>query len=113
MTSTLTVVIPEVSIGDVFYRSWGYDQTNVNFYEVVGLTASGKSMRLREIRKYVEGRGVLPAQGHFKDNETYTKRIQMSYDGKSPCAAWNTYSSLSKHNGKPQFDTTALGYSGH
>ena len=23
-------------IGDIVYSSWGYDQTNVDFYEVVG-----------------------------------------------------------------------------
>ncbi len=26
-----------VHVGDLFYSSWGYDQTNIDFYEVVGL----------------------------------------------------------------------------
>ena len=26
--------------GDVFYCSWGYDQTNVNFYSVERVTAT-------------------------------------------------------------------------
>ena len=30
---------PEV--GDVLVSSWGYDQTNKDFWRVVGLTASG------------------------------------------------------------------------
>ena len=35
---------PEV--GDVLVSSYGYDQTNVAFFRVVGLTASGKSVRI-------------------------------------------------------------------
>lgn len=27
---------PEINIGDIYVSSWGYDQTNVNFYQVVG-----------------------------------------------------------------------------
>jgi hypothetical protein len=33
-------------VGDVLVSSYGYDQTNVAFYRVVGLTASGKSVRI-------------------------------------------------------------------
>ena len=29
-------------VGDLFYDSWGYNQTQGDFYEVVGLTPSGK-----------------------------------------------------------------------
>jgi hypothetical protein len=38
-----TVVEPakqEVKVGDIFYTSWGYDQTNVEFYKVVRATKS-------------------------------------------------------------------------
>jgi len=38
-----------VKVGDLFASSWGYDQTNVEFYKVVGLTKSGKSARVRQI----------------------------------------------------------------
>lgn len=27
----------DVKVGDVFYTSWGYDQTNVNFFQVIAL----------------------------------------------------------------------------
>lgn len=33
--------------GDLFSRSWGYDQTNVNWYEVI--SSKGKTLVLREI----------------------------------------------------------------
>ena len=33
-------------VGDILVSTWGYDQTNVDFYRVVSLTASGKSVRI-------------------------------------------------------------------
>ena len=27
----------DVKVGDIYYTSWGYDQTNIDFYEVVPL----------------------------------------------------------------------------
>lgn len=41
----------QVKVGDYFYTSWGYDQTQVDFYEVVGFSPSGKSIRLCPIGK--------------------------------------------------------------
>ena len=33
----------EVKAGDLFYTSWGYDQTNYDYVMVLGLSASGKT----------------------------------------------------------------------
>ena len=38
-----------VKIGDLFYASWGYDQTNKEMFKVVGFTKSGKSALVRQI----------------------------------------------------------------
>lgn len=38
-----------VSVGDVFASSWGYEQTNVNFYQVIS-THGKKTVTVREIR---------------------------------------------------------------
>jgi len=37
-----------VNIGDIFYISWGYDQTNVNFFQVIELVGN-VSVRIKEI----------------------------------------------------------------
>ena len=37
-----------IKVGDVFYYSWGYDQTNIEFFQVVAVTA--KTVSIREIR---------------------------------------------------------------
>jgi len=43
--------------GDIFYNSWGYDQTNIDFYQVVSTT--DKTVTLRQIK------------GGFKDYNDY------------------------------------------
>lgn len=83
---TTTTTTPEavVEVGDVFESSWGYDQTNVDFYEVTGFTPSGKSVRLRRIGKDTvpgsEGfmsRKVVAVPGRFIGSE-FTKRLMVS-----------------------------------
>lgn len=44
--------------GDIFYASWGYDQTNIDFYQVTAL--AGKSMvELRELAQEKEETGFM------------------------------------------------------
>lgn len=44
----------EVKVGDLFVSSWGYEQTNVDFYQVIAV--KGKTFTIREIAsKTVEG----------------------------------------------------------
>ncbi len=38
-----------VKVGDLFYTSWGYEQTNVNFFQVIGLCGT-QSVRVREVK---------------------------------------------------------------
>ena len=96
MTKTQSNV-RQVEVGDIFYESWGYDQTNINWYQVVGVTPSGKSVRVREVRsEIVEGRGgpserVVPVKdGFIEDDGTpygeskskvMTKRLRPLSDG--------------------------------
>ena len=37
-----------VKVGDLFYSSWGYDQTNNNFFQVIALVGES-SVRVREV----------------------------------------------------------------
>jgi hypothetical protein len=60
MTTTSTATAPTcgVTVGTVFVRSWGYDQTNVDFYEITEISKSGKSGKARKIRsKVAESQG--------------------------------------------------------
>ena len=38
-----------IKIGDVFYASWGYEQTNIDFYKVVEISKTGKTCKVVKI----------------------------------------------------------------
>ncbi len=50
-------------IGSVWYTSWGYDQTNVEYFEVVART--DKSVKLRRIRTMIIESRVYPVTGSY------------------------------------------------
>lgn len=55
MTITATA---DLKVGDYLVSQWGYDQTNITYYLVIGTTA--KTVRLREMRNTaVEVTGYL------------------------------------------------------
>lgn len=58
-----------LEIGDVLVSSWGYEQTNVDFYEVVALVGT-KTVELRLIKQRCTDTGyqsghALPVPGHY------------------------------------------------
>ena len=70
-----------VKIGDVFYTMWGYDQTNVDFFEVVKVTE--KMVTVKPIKQnrietgWLQGnaepiKGAFYSDGFYK--ESYTTR---------------------------------------
>lgn len=72
----------KVQIGDIFCNSWGYDQTNVDYYQVTA--KSNRSVTIREIGcKSVPGSGVshgmadrvVPSKDAFLDNEKPMKKV--------------------------------------
>lgn len=57
-----------VQIGDFFVSLWGYDQTQATWFKVIGMTPSGKSVKVQQWRgKVVEDNGpsvyVVPGDG--------------------------------------------------
>ncbi len=93
-------------VGDILYNSWGYDQTNVDFYQVV--TVGKKSIKMRKIcGETVEGSEghdccyLKPIKDKFYSEEVITKIIQVrvSYNNKpyysipSRCGSISLYDS--------------------
>lgn len=97
-----------LKIGDILYSSWGYDQTNVDFYQV---TAVGdKSVKMRPIeQKVVSGSqgydNVVAVPDHFSGPDVL-KRV-----GPNNVIRLNSYSSAYPWDGKPKYQT-GFGY-GH
>lgn len=87
---------------DVLYASWGYEQTNIDFYQVIEVLESGKSVRIQEIagertRTYQSGGTTIPVKDAFV-GVPMLKRIQAPYDS----VTLKSYSSASKYDGRPK-----------
>lgn len=112
--------LPE--IGTFLVSSWGYDETNVTFYKVVGHTPSGKSVRLQKWENaWVSGGptgspvdyvvpGNRPAAVRDWENPEYlqkdapifTKRWSPKWGG---YISMSTYAVAKKWDGKPAYQT--------
>lgn len=73
-------------VGQIYYTSWGYDQTNVDFYEIVEV--KGKQVKIQEIgAKSVQGSegmmccSVVPDNRH-KEGDPLTKMVQFYLNSK-------------------------------
>lgn len=102
----------DIKVGDIFYTSWGYDQTNIDFYEVVAVR--GSRIDLRELKQTtVDHDGnydsVVPVTGdnRFKDDEIHT--VSARADG--TVTSLSSFEYPSKWDGRPKDQTDA--YSGH
>lgn len=114
-----------VSVGDIFYNSWGYDQTNVDFYEVIRLTGQGVEVQPINSRVVSSGQGsesVVPIPGSVREfdvitgidrNDKKTKVCRLRDYGGSygPSIVLSRDHSASKWDGTPKHQTDA--YSGH
>lgn len=93
-----------LQVGDILVASWGYDQTNVEYYEVVALK-SAKTIFVRKIASSLEGTGnmcgrTLPIKGRYL-SEPVLKRVAQGnrvriddvrraypWDGKASYCSW-------------------------
>jgi len=76
---------PSIAVGDIFFASWGYDQTNVDFYEVVEVKRS--TVVIRKVAKnYLASQSsasrdaVKPARRAFV-GAPMQKRVLKTYRG--------------------------------
>jgi len=81
--------------GDVWYRSWGYEQTNVDFYQVTRVTARGYFSRqlCQNTREegFMQG-PTVPCIGEFRtDSKEFFKLASASdskWNGKPVRCSW-------------------------
>ena len=71
-------LIDEVKVGDIFYASWGYEQTNIDFYQVVAKSKSMVTVKelnsTREITGHDQGY-LTPVKDSFYDDKEIKKRL--------------------------------------
>ncbi len=112
-----------VKIGDLFYTSWGYEQTNVDFFQVVAV--KGKtSVLVRQVRPQLaednpvsgmssDRRYKLPAPGELLPPSSYSSFIQDNEHGdlKRVTLGWNDEPRI-KVGRAGGYQTTATPYHG-
>ena len=101
--------IAKAVVGDIYYCSWGYDQTNIDFYEIVA--KKGVNIEIRKISKILDRseRGadyVCAKKGSYVGEEVIKKRFNGSGN-----ITMNSFSSAYLWSGTPKYET-AYGY-GH
>lgn len=75
-----------VNVGDIFMASWGYDQTNIDYFQVVAVR--GQMMDVCEIGCLSEGNGLpdqgvcVPAPNSFRGK---ARRVRIQAYGDSVC----------------------------
>jgi len=70
--------VPKVKVGDIFYESWGYDQTNIDFVKVIGLTKSGKTAICRMMgEKIVSTEGLAPLAEYIVPDGEYGEPFRL------------------------------------
>lgn len=72
-------------LGDIIVNSWGFDQTNIEFYQVVQVL--NKSIRVREIRQIYQSTGhdcgyTMPKIGSFIESDD-PFILSLKHSGKS------------------------------
>lgn len=85
--------------GDILVASWGWEQTNINFYEVVSL--SGKTIvvirELQQVRDYnnatMQG-CATPVPGAFKNDST---ELRLKVDGSNQVKVSHTRAGLAEY----------------
>lgn len=96
---------PDVKVGDIYSSSWGYEQTNVDFYQVVEVKGKCTAVLRKIAQQDVEGSNyshgmaceVVAVKDSFLSEETITKRVGQ-YG-----ISLSSYASASKWDGQPKY----------
>jgi len=93
--------------GDIITESWGYDQTNINFYQVIDVLGRCTVM-IQEINGITTETGFMcgnkvPVPGDFLPGSVMMKkRVQPGHLSSGERIAIRSYSSGHKWDGKPE-----------
>jgi len=83
--------VPDFKVGDILKGHWGYDQTNIDYFEVVAV--KGKMLEIQQLAQARSGDGYggsskcVPLPGEYKNSKVYRVRAQQN-GVKSPIYGW-------------------------
>jgi len=90
-------------IGDIFVATWGWEQTNADFFQVVAVTPKGVKIRHIKSKENINPQSLtgtsMPIKNAF-DEEAKTKRIYL-FDGIEHFQAGESFGSAELWDGNP------------
>ncbi len=99
----------DLEVGDLLDGSWGYEQTNQEFYQVIETNPKTNSVVIQKVAQHmVEGSGgfmceeVVPVKGKFIE-PPIRRNARKGYDGKARITVDNF--SLDKWDGRPKYQS--------
>lgn len=103
--------------GDIFYMSWGYDQTNADFFQVIKLVGKTmveiRSICSKSVNDETTYSDVVPVKDSFQDNDIWSngkpmkKKVKDGYNG-SPAIKIANYANAYLWDGKPCHETNPM-----
>jgi len=93
-----------LKVGNILYTSWGYDQTNVDFYQVVEVV--GKcTVVVREVaHKTINGSGG-PSESVVAVKDSFIGEPMTKRSNSTNCVRIASYASASPWDGQPKHQT--------
>ena len=97
-------------IGDIIVNSWGYEQTNIDFYIVTAV--KGKTIAVAEVYgAQVEGSlyshgmacDVVPTTELKPNAKTFNLRVKSGYNGAATLSQPQSYYYMHKWDGRPRY----------
>lgn len=107
----------KIKVGDIFYRSWGYEQTNIDYYIVTKkIGKSSAKFKWLENKKVDEKStpyhdAVVPYIASVNTGKEFLCRIKYYKDSNDPSININSYSNAYLWDGKEKMQTNP--YYGH
>lgn len=104
-----------VKVGDVFYCSWGYEQTNIDYYKVIDKIGKG-SVKIAPVENKIVHEqsskttdAVVPYLAGDLSGRGFTARVKYVCwdDFKQPRIKLSSYQSLFLWDGVPKHQTNA------
>tara|TARA_R110000796_G_scaffold222497_1_gene338688 strand:+ start:14 stop:601 length:588 start_codon:yes stop_codon:yes gene_type:complete len=101
-----------LKIGDVLYCSWGYDQTNIDFFKVSKLIGKNKVALIPVSGAYTEQNGAygnkVVASDECSRNSFITKEKNYMVDGSNNSITISSFANAYLWDGKPLYETDPL-----
>jgi len=92
-----------LKVGEVLYGSWGYEQTNCEFWEIIAVTKNGATLRQLGQEEVPGSQGFMSEKVVAKVGQFYGPAVKVRVSGYNTCKIEHCH--LSKWDGQPKYQS--------